>query len=124
MFAGNGCAGKGLPGTMVLPGTLVPGGPMTDILEQLPFALQDLFLELPDSLNRDLGFIQRRRQISPSCFVRTLVFGWLDDPKAGVADLAEYATSMLGSPISESGLRGHFTASAVALLSDLLDRAL
>jgi len=97
---------------------------MNDILEQLPDVLQHLFLDVPQEINDEVRLVQRRRVITPSSFVRTLVFGWLDNPDAGMAQLAEYATSLLGTPLSESGLRGHFTQPAIDLLSNLLDRAL
>jgi hypothetical protein len=98
---------------------------MSEILENLPALVQDLFLHLPEDLNRqlDVPFCQRRRSLSPSSFVRTLVFGWLDNPNASVEDLAEYATT-LGSPISESGLRQRFTDAAVCLLAAILEHAL
>lgn len=97
---------------------------MTDILTDLPGLLQELLVDLPDQLNTEYGVVRRYRQITPSRFVRTLVFGWLQDPKASLADLAEYATSLLDSPITEAGLRNHLTPAAVSLLTDLLDHAL
>jgi Transposase DDE domain len=98
---------------------------MSVILENLPCLLQDLFLRVPDLVDAqlDVPFCQRQRSLSPSSFVRALVFGWLADPNASVADLADYATS-LGSPVSESGLRQRFNPSAVALLDGVLQEAL
>jgi Transposase DDE domain len=102
-----------------------------DTLAHLPAFLQDLFVDYPQQLNdqaRQPGaaaapFCQRLRVVTPSSFVRTLVFGWLDNPKASVRQLAEYS-SCLGPPLSESGLRQHFSPAAVALLREVLDHAL
>lgn len=99
---------------------------MSTILETLPAFLQDLFVSLPDALNSQLDtpFCQRKRSLSPSSFVRSLVFGWLDNPRAALEDLAEYATT-LGSPISGSGLRQQtLKPAAVHLLREVLDHAL
>jgi hypothetical protein len=105
---------------------------MTTTLAELPSLLQDLFVQLPDDLNAQARaaadpaqppFCRRRRVVTPSSFVRTLVFGWLDDPTASVAQLAEYA-GCLGPALSESALRQHFTDRGVGLLRDILDRAL
>jgi hypothetical protein len=98
---------------------------MSDIVDDLPAFLQDLFLCVPDQVNSqlDIPFCQRKRSLTPSSFVRTLVFGWLDDPDASVETLAQYAC-YLGSAVSESGLRQRFTDSAVDLLAGVLQEAL
>jgi hypothetical protein len=98
---------------------------MSAMLDTFPAFVQDLFVSVPDSVNSALEtpFCQRKRLLSPSSFVRTLVFGWLDDPDASVVDLADYAAT-LDCPVSESGLRKRFTAEGVALLNGVLDYAL
>jgi Transposase DDE domain len=96
---------------------------MPAILEELPLFLQDLFVGLPEDLNRDSRFCQRRRCLDASSFVRTLVFGWLDDPNASAEDLADYA-STLGKPLTASALQKRFTPAAVELLWGVLDHAL
>jgi hypothetical protein len=104
---------------------------MSAMLEHLPAFLQDLFVDYPQRLNdqaRQPGaaqapFCRRRRVVTPSSFVRALVFGWLDDPTASVRQLAEYSCC-LGPPLSESGLRQRFNPAAVALLREALDHAL
>jgi hypothetical protein len=97
---------------------------MCATLAHLPIFLQDLFLHCPEELNDELGFCQRRRALTPSAFVRTLVFGWLDNPTASLDDLADYA-STLGKPISGSGLRQQLLKpTAPQLLQGVLDHAL
>jgi hypothetical protein len=103
---------------------------MSDTLAHLPALLQDLFVDAPEDLNEqarqagEVPFCRRKRKLSPSSFVRTLVFGWLDDPKASVVKLANYA-ACLGPAISESALRQRLhEAASVSLLRELLDRAL
>jgi hypothetical protein len=97
---------------------------MSDTLAHLPSFLQDLFVQYPEDLNGELGCCQRRRKFTPSSLVRTLVFGWLDDPKASVDKLAGYA-ACLGPTVSGSALRQRLLAPAcVALLREVLDHAL
>jgi hypothetical protein len=97
---------------------------MSTTLAELPLFLQDLFLQCPEQLNEDLQFCQRRRALTPSSFVRSLVFGWLDDPDATPDDLADYA-STLGPTISGSALRQQMLKPAAALLlRGVLDHAL
>src|SRR5262245_32221910 len=105
---------------------------MTATLAELPAFLQDLFVHHPEAVNdhtrldgdpQALPFCRRRRTVTPSSFVRTLVFGWLDNPHAGLRQLADYACT-LGPPLSESGLRQHCNPAGVALLREVLDHAL
>jgi len=97
---------------------------MSDTLAELPAFLHDLFCVYPDELNAELGFCQRRRALTPSSFVRALVFGWLADPDATPDDLANYA-STLGPPLSGSALRQQLLkTTAPVLLRAVLDAAL
>src|SRR5262245_22554797 len=105
---------------------------MTATLAGLPAFLQDLFAHHPEDLDaraRSGGdpaaapFCRRRRAVTPASFVRTLVFGWLDNPTAGVSGLAECACC-LGPAVGESGLRQHFNSRGVGLLREVLDHAL
>ena len=48
-----------------------------------------VFTTASDQAAKDSGLIQRRRTITGAGFVQTLVFGWLDDPKATIDDLGD-----------------------------------
>lgn len=73
-----------------LAGTIgTKGVPMTLTLDNLADTLQTLFTTEADKAAEESGMIQRQRKISGAGFVRTLVFGWLDDPKATIDDLGD-----------------------------------
>src|SRR5271166_4820005 len=62
---------------------------MTITLDNLADSLQTLFTTTADQAAKDSGMIQRQRTITGAGFVQTLVFGWLDDPKATLDDLGD-----------------------------------
>jgi hypothetical protein len=62
---------------------------MTITLDNLAASLQTLFTTTADQAAKDSGMIQRQRTITGAGFVQTLVFGWLDDPKATIDDLGD-----------------------------------
>jgi hypothetical protein len=62
---------------------------MTITLDNLADTLQTLFTTEADQAAKDSGMIQRQRKITGAGFVQTLVFGWLDDPKATLDDLGD-----------------------------------
>ena len=62
---------------------------MTITLDNLAESLQTLFTTTADQAAKDSGMIQRQRTITGAGFVQTLVFGWLDDPKATLDDLGD-----------------------------------
>ena len=69
------------------------------------------------------GWQQRRGQVSPSQFVQTLVFGFLEDPHATLGHLARVAHA-LGAPVTPQALSQRLTRAAVALLRGVLQDAL
>ena len=62
---------------------------MTLTLDNLAESLQTVFTTAADQAAKDSGMIQRQRTITGAGFVQTLVFGWLDDPKATIDDLGD-----------------------------------
>jgi hypothetical protein len=62
---------------------------MTITLDNLADTLQTVFTTEADQAAKDSGMIQRQRTITGAGFVQTLVFGWLDDPKATIDDLGD-----------------------------------
>lgn len=89
----RGKIGRNSFGTMYLgppAGTIdTKGVPMTLTLANLADTLQTLFTAEADKAAEESGMIRRHRKISGAGFVRTLVFGWLDDPKATIDDLGD-----------------------------------
>jgi hypothetical protein len=76
-----------------------------------------------DDAARDTGFIQRQRKLTGSVFVRTLVFGWLEDPSASVESLTQ-TCSALGIDLAPSSLDERFTPQAADCLAAVLCQAL
>src|ERR1700688_4156476 len=62
---------------------------MTITLDNLAEGLQTLFTTTADQAAKDSGMIRRQRTITGAGLVQTLVFGWLDDPKATLDDLGD-----------------------------------
>lgn len=71
---------------------------------------------------RASGFTQRRSKLSGAAFVQALVWGWLADPAASVAALAQTATAA-GVRITPQGLHQRFTWAGTALLRAVLTAA-
>lgn len=69
------------------------------------------------------GWQQRRGPLSPSQFVQTLVFGFLEDPHATLGHLARVAHA-LGALVTPQAISQRFTSAAVALLRGVLADAL
>ena len=69
------------------------------------------------------GWQRRRGQLSPSQFVQTLVFGFLEDPQATLGHLARVAHA-LGALVTPQAISQRFTPAAVALLRGVLTDAL
>lgn len=87
-------------------------------LSRMALALQTLFSTTADELGRACGFLQRLRKLTPAAFVRTLTFGWIDDPHA---TLESFAPELR---VSASALGQRCGDAAQTLLRSLLDHAL
>ena len=81
--------------------------------------LQTVLTEDADDAARRTGFLQRRRKLTGSLFVRTLVFGWLHDPSASVEALTQTCAD-LGVDISPSAFHERFTPQAADCLAAVL----
>jgi Transposase DDE domain len=92
-------------------------------LSTLARALQTLFGEDAEHAARLCGFVRRRRKLTGPAFARAVVFGWLHDPAASLADLAELA-GHLGAAVTASALDQRFGPKAAAFLQALLGRAM
>jgi hypothetical protein len=86
-------------------------------------ALQAIFGDTADLLARQLGVVRRRRVFTGGSLVRTLVFGWLQRPRAGSDQLAEMA-ARCGAVVTPQALRQRFTPALNRLLEALIERAI
>src|ERR671938_819531 len=89
---------------------------------QLAQTLQTVFTTTADAAARATGFVQRRPKLSGAAFVQALVFGWLADPHASLAALAQ-AAATVGVAISPQGLDQRCTEAAAAFLEAVLGAA-
>jgi hypothetical protein len=76
-----------------------------------------------DQAGRATGFIRRQRKLTGSSFTQALVWGWLADPQATLADLSQMA-ALCGVQISTQGLEQRLTASAGQCLRHVLEASL
>src|SRR5919199_1002745 len=66
---------------------------------QLAQTLQSVFTTTADAAARATGFVQRRSKLTGAAFVQALVFGWLANPHASLAALAQ-AAAVAGEPVA------------------------
>lgn len=88
-------------------------------LARMSAVLQTLLLTRPDDLARATGLVKRKRVLDGSTWVRTLVLGWGEHPRASLEDLADVASS-LGADISPQGLDGWFCSEGAACLQQVV----
>lgn len=79
--------------------------------------LTELFTTVAETVVAETGFVKRVRTLTGAGFVRTLVFGWLGDPRATLEDFAE----QLG--VTPPAIQDRFTDRCVALMRALLEKA-
>lgn len=66
--------------------------------------LQQFVEETSQDLSRVTGFVQRRSKMTGAHFLKTVVFGWTNNPVAPLNELIQHSTH-LGVSISEAGLQ-------------------
>src|SRR5919204_870590 len=89
---------------------------------QLAQTLQTVFTTTADVAARATGFVQRRSKLTGAAFVQAPVFGWLANPHASIAALAQ-AAAVIGVAISPQGLDQRCTEVAAAFLEEVLGAA-
>jgi Transposase DDE domain len=89
---------------------------------QLAQTLQSVFTSTADAAARATGFVQRRSKLTGAAFVQALVFGWLANPHASLAALAQVA-ALVGVAISPQGLDQRCGEAAAAFLEEVLAAA-
>src|SRR5947209_8622866 len=83
--------------------------------------VQRMLEEETEQLAREVGFIQREREISGADFVQTLILGWLQEPEIALDGQTQVLERREVS-ISASGLSQRFTPAAATLLQRVLER--
>jgi hypothetical protein len=96
---------------------------MSTTLTELATTLQTVFTTDAEQAAREAGLIRRARQFTGATLVQTLVFGWLDNPRATHDDLAEVAAD-LGVDITPDALGRRLGPAACACLQEVLRQAL
>jgi hypothetical protein len=85
--------------------------------------LQTVFTSVANEVARRSGFVQRTSKLTGAVFAQALVFGWLANPDAALAELARVAAAV-GVPISPQGLDQRCTESAAIFLEQLVGAAM
>lgn len=96
---------------------------MSLTLADLAATLQILFTTDAQDLAHATGFVRRARKLTGPLFAQVTVFGWLHNPTASLADLAELAAH-LGAAVCPSALDQRFTPTAATFLQMLLSQAM
>src|SRR5436853_3801752 len=76
---------------------------MLDVTTIAP-KLQTFFTEQADKIARATQFVQRQSKLTGALFLQTLVFGFINEPKASLTSLIEMSDD-LGVEISKQGLQ-------------------
>lgn len=92
-------------------------------LAQLQQHLQETFRVIARQAGRDSEFIQRQRKLNGESFASSVVWGYMANPQASLAELSQ-AAALCGVNISPQGLAQRMTASAAECLRQVLEASL
>lgn len=90
------------------------------ILSQISDSMQQLLTPTSEEAAHNSGLVRRKRKLTGSSFVQTLVFGWLANPEATYAQLAQTAGT-LGIPITRQAIFQRLTPQAANTLKVTLE---
>src|SRR5258706_6077263 len=91
-------------------------------IAQVAQIMQVLLQDTARQIGRTSGFVQRQSPYGGAELAQTLVFGWLDNPQASLAALAQTGAA-LGINISAQGLDQRLGQRAAECLRQVLDQA-
>jgi hypothetical protein len=91
-------------------------------IAQVAQIMQVLLQDTARQIGRTSGFVQRQSPYGGAELAQTLVFGWLDNPQASLAALAQTGAA-LGINISAQGLDQRLGQRAAECLRQVLDHA-
>jgi hypothetical protein len=81
------------------------------------------FEQTAEEVARATGFVQRNSKLDGPMFLKTLVFGWSENPRASLNDLAQTADD-LGVEITTQGLDERIHARAVKFMQEMSQKSL
>lgn len=90
-----------------------------DIISKVAQAMQTTLMTVADELAHETGFIKRKRKVTGSSFVQSLVFGWSAENDASLDTLSQSFANVNVS-ISRQGLNQRFTPEAADFLEAVL----
>ena len=90
------------------------------ILTQVSEKMTEILQDAADQAALDCRFVERKRKLTGSAFVQTLVFGWLENPEASYTDLAETA-AVLDIDVSRQAIEQRMTCEAAEMLKSVLE---
>lgn len=90
------------------------------IVKRVAEAVQTVFTSLSQEVGDASGIIKRRRKFDASTLAQTLVFGFLQNPRANDEDLARMA-AVCGVPVTPQAIEQRFTWVLVGFLRQLLE---
>ena len=93
------------------------------ILQQVPEKMQTILQSVPDEVARQTQCVKRKRKLTGSACVQTLVLGWLENPVASYQQLTETAAS-LGIHVSRQALEQRLTCETAEMLKLTLEAAI
>ncbi len=93
------------------------------IIEDVAVAMHVVLNSVAHDLGRATGFVQRDSKLTGASFVQTMVFTYLADPNASLADLTQTAAAV-GVDITPAGLTQRCTEAAATLLHRVLAAAI
>ncbi len=91
-----------------------------NIILQVTNAMQTVLTKVADAAAITSGFLKRKRKLTGSVFVQTLVFGWLANPDSTKDELAQ-TTAAIGISITPQAIEQRFGKPAAAMLKQTLD---
>ena len=90
------------------------------ILTQVCEKMREVLQTTADEAARQCGCVRRKRKLTGSTLVETLVFGWLETPDASYANLAQTAHA-LGIHITRQGIEQRMTPETAETLKATLE---
>jgi hypothetical protein len=96
---------------------------MNSLYSKVAKVLQTILNDKAEALAKSSGFIVRKRKLTGSGFIKTLVFGWLQNPELSLDGLVRSGFSH-DVILSAQGLDKRFTRTAAAFVKGVLEEAL
>jgi hypothetical protein len=90
------------------------------IVERVAAAVQDVFTSVAQEVGKGCGIIKRQRKFDAATLAQTLVFGFLQNPRAKDEELAQMA-AVCGVPVTPQAIEQRFTWPLADFLRQLLE---